>query len=155
MTNCVTARRQPDGFSLIELLIVVGLIAVLAGVSAPVISAGMRQYALISASQQVVSTIRSARAQAVGQNVTLRVRFNHPADGQYQVLDGADAAVGSVQNLLDGTNFGDVSGDLEFNTSGRVTPLAGATPVTIDVSYGIDENTRTITVSASGRVQLP
>lgn len=147
-------RTRTDGFSLIELLIVVGLIAVLAGVSAPQITAGMRRYNLISASQQVVSTIRAARAQAVGKNVTLRVRFNYLAAGQYQVLDGADAAVGAMQYLPDGANFGAISGDLEINTSGRVIHVGGAVPpVTIVVSNG-DEN-RTITVSASGRVQLP
>jgi type IV fimbrial biogenesis protein FimT len=146
-------RTRTDGFSLIELMIVVGLIAVLAGMSAPAITAGMRQYSVISASQQVVSTIRAARSQAVGKNVTLRVRFNHPAAGQYQVLDGADAAVGEVQNLPEGADFGAVSGDLEINTSGRVTPLGGAAPTTIVVTNGDDD--RTITVSASGRVQLP
>jgi prepilin-type N-terminal cleavage/methylation domain-containing protein len=146
-------RTRTDGFSLIELMIVAGLIGVLAGISAPQIAAGMRRYSLISASQQVVSTIRAARAQAVGKNVTLRVRFNHLAAGQYQILDSADAAVGSVQYLPDGADFGAVSGDLQFDTSGRVTPLAGVAPATIVVSNG-DEN-RTITVSASGRVQLP
>lgn len=149
-------RTRTDGFSLIELMIVAGLIAVLAGISVPMIAAGMTRYSLISASQQVVSTIRSARYQAVGKNVTLRVRFNHPADGQYQVLDVADAAVGDIQFLPDGAAFGDVSGDIQITTAGRVVdPVSGlATTVTIVVTND-DAQIRTITVSASGRVQLP
>lgn len=142
-----------DGFSLIELMIVAGMIAVLAAMSAPTVTAGMRRYSLVSASQQVVSTIRAARYQAVGRNTTLRVRFDHPAAGQYQVLDAADAAVGAVQFLPDGADFGAVSSDLEINTSGRVDTLTGAPPATIVVSNG--NQNRTITVSASGRVQLP
>ena len=74
-------RTRTDGFSLIELMIVVGLIAVLAGVAAPAVAAGMRRYSLITASQQIASTIRAARYQAVGRNVRLRVRFNHPQNG--------------------------------------------------------------------------
>ena len=148
-------RTRADGFSLIELMIVAGLIAVLAGVAAPSIAAGMRRYSLITASQQVVSTIRAARFQAVGRNVTLRVRFNHPASGQYQVLDAADAADGAVQFLPDGASFGAVSGDLKITTSGRVTPLEGD-PTTATIVVSNDDNqSRTITVSASGRVQLP
>ena len=77
----------------------------MAGVAAPSIDAGMRRYSLITASQQVVSTIRSARNQAIGRNAILRVRFDYPATGQYQVLDAADAAVGSVQFLPEGANF--------------------------------------------------
>src|SRR5688500_18726187 len=61
-TEYILLRRSPmirtrlDGFSLVELMIVVGLIAVLAGVAAPQVAAGMRQYSLISATQEVGST---------------------------------------------------------------------------------------------------
>ncbi len=147
-------RTRADGFSLIELMIVAGLIAVLAGVAAPSIAAGMRRYSLITASQQIVSTIRAARFQAVGRNVTLRVRFNHPANGQYQVLDVADAAVGDVQFLPSGAAFSTVSGDIQISTSGRVTPLAGPPTLATIVLSNVDSQTSTVTVSSSGRVQL-
>ena len=80
-------RDRIAGFSLIELLIVVGLVAVVAGMAVPTIAAGMRRYSLISASQGVASTIRSARFQAVAKNRTLRVRFNCPEAGQYRVVE--------------------------------------------------------------------
>jgi len=148
-------RIRSDGFSLIELLVVTGLIAVVAGAAIPSITAGMRRYSLITASQQVVSTIRAARHQAVGRNATLRVRFDHPATGQYQILDAADAAVGDVQYLPQGASFSTVSGDIEITTSGRMTDLAGVPTTETIVVSNVDGQTRTITVSASGRVQLP
>ena len=149
-------RTRTDGFSLIELMIVGGLIAVLAGISVPMIAAGMKRYSLITASQQVVSTIRAARYQAVGKNVTLRVRFNHPAAGQYQVLDGADAAVGDIQFLPDGADFGTVSGDIQITTAGRVVDPVSLLATTASIVVTNDDaQIRTITVSASGRVQLP
>jgi type IV fimbrial biogenesis protein FimT len=142
------------GFSLIEMLIVVALIAVLAGIAVPATVGAMGRYALVTASQQVVSTIRTARVQAVGKNRVARVRFDFPAAGQYQVLDSADAPLGSVQTLTNGATFGAISGAVEFDTSGRATHVGGGpAPVTIVVGNGTQN--RTITISASGRVLLP
>jgi len=148
-------RTRSDGYSLVEIMIVVGLVAVFAAMTAPVMSGAMRRYSLITASQQVVSTIRAARYQAVGKNIILRVRFNSPAARQYRVVDAAEVTVGSVNFLPDGASFGAISGDVEISTAGRVTALAGALPATIVVTNGDNAQNRTITVSASGRVQLP
>jgi type II secretory pathway pseudopilin PulG len=147
------ARSSAAGFSLVDVMIVAGLVAVLTAMSAPVISAGMERYALISASQQVANTVRAARLQSVAKNRTLRVRFNCPAAGQYRivevvgdpVIDNAanrcdenvypfpatdtDPATlpnldGAVQRLPFGATFAGLD-DLEINTLGRVTPLGG------------------------------
>jgi len=152
------SRTGAAGFTLIEILIVVAFIAVLAGAAVPAVTDAMRRYSLTSASQQVGNTIRSARQQAVGQNAVRRVRFNFPAAGQYQVLDAADAAdaaVGDVQFLPAGADFGAVSGDIAITTSGRVTDLAGNPTTETIVLSNDDGQTRTITVSPSGRVELP
>jgi prepilin-type N-terminal cleavage/methylation domain-containing protein len=150
------ARAREGGFSLIELMIVVALIATLAAITVPAVTGALTRYALISASQQVVSTIRSARVQAVGKNRVARVRFNFPAVRQYQAVDSAGVALGSAQTLPNGAVFGAVSGDVEFNTSGRAAHVGGgAAPVTIVVSNGTVAQNRTITISASGRVLLP
>ena len=144
-----------DGFTLIELMLVVGLIAVLAAATAPSIAGGMRRLTLTSASQQVASTIRTARYQAVGRNTTVRVRFDYPDDGQYQILDASDAdVISSAKLLLEGAAFSAVSGDIEIDPQGRVTALSGSMPATI-VLAGPDADTRTISVARSGRVELP
>ena len=172
-------------------MIVVCLIAVLAAMSGPVISAGMERYALISASQQVADTVRAARLQAVAKNRTLRVRFNCPAAGQYRIVEVVGDAVvdnaanrcdenaypfpapdanpatlpnldGAVQRLPFGATFTGLD-DLEVNTLGRVTPLAGCpacmglagtAPGAVGVSNGHADQDRTITVSRSGRVNV-
>lgn len=145
--------RAQAGFSLIEILIVVALVGVLAGIAAPTVTAGMKLYTINSAGQQVTSTIRAARFQAVGKNTKLRVRFNYPAAGQYQVVlnSNGTTAVGDVQNLPDGVSFG-ASADVQIDTNGRMTP--GATAATITVTNGNESQNRTITVSTSMRVQL-
>lgn len=144
---------ERGGFSLIELMLVTGLIAVMAGISVPLIAAGMTRYAVISACQQVAGAIRSVRVQAVARNRSLKVHFETDA-GTYQVLDAAGEAVGVLASLPTGARFADVSHDIEFDPSGRLADPSLA-PITIAVSNGNESNTRIVTVSANGRVRLP
>ncbi len=146
-SKCMAVRRE-SGFSLIELMIVVGLVAVLAAISVPVIAGAISQYELLTSGQQVVSTIRAARLQAVSRNQVLKVRFDFPADGQYQVVNAVDAAVGLPQTLGGEITF-DAFTDVQFTTAGRL-----AAPITITVSNGTAAQDRTINVSASGQVRL-
>jgi prepilin-type N-terminal cleavage/methylation domain-containing protein len=145
----VAAREH--GFSLVELMMVGAIAAVLAGVSVPSIAAAMKRYTVIQAGQQVVSTIRAARTQAVGKNQILHVHID--VEGRsYQILDAADMAVGPVIQLPTGAQFVGVDTDIEFDTSGRLDPALA--PISIVVGDGDDANNRTITVTTSGRVQL-
>jgi type IV fimbrial biogenesis protein FimT len=148
-THGLDMRPNAAGFSLIEALIVVGLVSIVAAASAPTVAEGITRYTITSASQQVASTIRGARFQAVGRNTALQVRFNFPAAGQYQVVDMANAAVGEVQMLPNSVTFGQATTDLQVTTSGRMAPAA-----TITVTDGNTANNRTITVATSGRIQL-
>lgn len=68
------ARRQPAaGFSLIELLVVVGIILILAAMSIPAIARYIRNYRIRAAAQQVIAELQGARAQAIRKNVMLGV----------------------------------------------------------------------------------
>jgi prepilin-type N-terminal cleavage/methylation domain-containing protein len=142
--------RNTAGFTLIEALVVMALISVLAGMTAPVVSAGMERYEVISASQQVAGTIRSARYQAVGKNMILKVRFDFPAVGQFQIVDADDAAIGLVQSLDNDVQFGAFT-DLEFSTSGRLTSGVAASIV---ITNGNVDHNRTVIVSKNGQVEL-
>lgn len=140
--------RGTAGFTLIEILIVVALIGVMAAVAAPVVTAGMDRYAILSAGQQVVSTIRTARVQSVAKNMILVVRFDYPDTGQYQIVDASNTAVGGVTLLGSGISFSDGATDVQFTTSGR------ANASTIVLTNGDTDFDRTITVSINGQVKL-
>jgi prepilin-type N-terminal cleavage/methylation domain-containing protein len=142
--------RNSAGFTLIETLLVVAVISILAGMTAPAVSAGMDRYEVISASQQVAGTIRTARYQAVGKNMILKVRFDFPEVGQFQIVDADDNPVGVVQYLDDDIAFGDFT-DLEFSTAGRLTSGVAASIV---VTNGNAEHNRTVVVSKNGQVEL-
>ena len=130
---------------------VTGIMAVIAAVAVPTVGAVMRRYALNAASQQIASTIRSARYTAVSKNKVMRVRFNCPEDNQYRMVEftasagidqdaaRCDAASypypdqdgsalpntdGPVNVLPPGTELGTVT-DIEIDVRGRLTPLTG------------------------------
>jgi prepilin-type N-terminal cleavage/methylation domain-containing protein len=142
--------RSSAGFTLIETLLVVALVGVLAGISAPVVSAGLDRYEVISTSQQIAGTIRTARLQAVGRNMILRVRFDFPEQGQYQIVDADDNAIGLAQTLDPDLSFGGFT-DLEFTTAGRLTSGVAASIV---LTNGDAAQDRTIVVSKNGQVEL-
>jgi type II secretion system protein H len=152
-------RSKAAGFTLIETLIVVALVAVMAGISAPVVAGGLARYNLTSAAQQVASTVRSARFQAVGRNARLRIVFT-AATGQYsrEVWDGAawqavtlaGNAAADVRTLPTGISFGaGVPANIVFETDGRT-----AQPTVITITNGDAAANRTITIGTSGRVTL-
>jgi prepilin-type N-terminal cleavage/methylation domain-containing protein len=87
------------GFSLIELLAVVGIIAVISAVSLPAIGRYIRNYRIRAASQQVASELNAARTKAIMKNVNLGVVFLivSPTTFRYVIEDrqtaGTDPAV--------------------------------------------------------------
>lgn len=84
-TDRVTARRRSSGFTLIEIIVVVAIIAVAAAVALPSINAGARQREIRRTLQGFVSTLRRASSIAVfrRQPVELRILAK---DGVYSVV---------------------------------------------------------------------
>lgn len=143
--------RDARGFTLIEVLLVSGLIVVTMGIAVPTVMAHMRAYALNTTMNTVSAEIRGARYAAVSKNRTVRVRFNCPAANEYRVVEvtgnaGIDSAAnrcsetaypypdpnpnaapnldGPIMRLPQGAQFGALQ-DLEISPAGRVTPLTG------------------------------
>jgi prepilin-type N-terminal cleavage/methylation domain-containing protein len=61
------------GFSLVELLMVVGIIGIMVAVSIPAISSYIRNYRIRGAAAQVAGEFQTARARAIKRNATLGV----------------------------------------------------------------------------------
>jgi prepilin-type N-terminal cleavage/methylation domain-containing protein len=72
------ARAKPSrdwGFSMIELLIVVAIIAIMAAVSLPIVMSYLRVYKIRGASQEVAKEIQGVRGKAISKNVNFGMVF--------------------------------------------------------------------------------
>lgn len=157
---------QQRGYSLVELLVSLGIIGVMSAVTIPLVLESSRRNDLWAGSERVGALIRQTRLRAISQNRTYRVRFDCPAANQARglVLQGNplidDAANRCAMNIAGDTETvfmpTGVTVDPDDATELRVTPrgvftaIGDSIPLTITVTYG--SSTRTLTVSATGQI---
>lgn len=161
--------RSERGYTLFEILIVIGLIGIVSAISVPVFIESNARSSLWSGAEQIGSTIRSARLKAISQNTNYRIVFNCPSANEVRALIvTGDAGIDDPADLA--TRCGDTyegdSGTIELPTGvaydaddalflevtgrGIFTASGGPIPLTITVTHGAA--TRTLTVSGTGQV---
>lgn len=115
--------RDERGFTLMELMTTLGVVAVLLGIAIPTIQFQIARQELRSAAREVSQVLRAARDSAVNEQVPRYVLFD-PATDSYQVFrfDGTDWVEGRNRVSLR-VSFDD--GDVTF-PSVSDAPVAGA-----------------------------
>lgn len=79
-------NRSHDGFSLIELMMVAGLLTVLMAIAIPSIGMGNRTR-VNNAASELREVLQTARLRSVAVNRPLQVRLNCPAANQYRIVE--------------------------------------------------------------------
>lgn len=86
------------GFSLIELVLVVGMVGTLAAVAVPLSGNLMATMKLNEAARSIERELADARLRAVSSNRALRVRTNCPAPGYVRTVEFMNTAADSAAN---------------------------------------------------------
>ncbi|MEC4674615.1 MAG: GspH/FimT family pseudopilin [Nitrospirota bacterium] len=143
-----------NGYTITELLVVLSMVAIVAGLGGGWLSSQIPAYRLNGAARLIRSDLLSARMQAVTQGNEFRVIFDEPF--QYIILDDdnnngkreADESIASrdLRDDYHGVSF-DANNNPIFHPRGIASSLA-----TITLSNAVGE--KSITVSMTGRVRI-
>ena len=150
-----------SGFTMLELLLVLGIFAVLAAVAAFQLANFQRGAKLESASKDIVGTLRLAHDRAVlgedgntdGSGDAWGIRFANAASDTYQTFFGSTYSSGNVKEtvfLPSGVSF--TAPTEGFNADVVFAKLIGTTTLQFIVSVADDTTTKTITTDTTGRV---
>lgn len=158
--------NRTSGFSLIELLIVLAILAILSGVAAPALGAWLQDNRLESNARKILAVVRLARAEAVGRNVVTKIERHDQHTLWSCELIGKDQP---CNNLNDDNNFlsavdwdnnsiivgsnGKASAIVSFDQRGRRVLKNGTVDITVCDSRG-SESGMMIRINQVGRATL-
>jgi prepilin-type N-terminal cleavage/methylation domain-containing protein len=150
-------RRRAEtqrGFSLLELMVVMLVVLVLAGIALPQLQAALYTYRLNGAVSASTWAIQTTRYQAIMHGYSYQVAFN-AANNTFQVLSEPAGGpsfsdVGTAVPFASSVVAFSASTTLQFSPNGSVTAVLGQ--MNYSVSYG--GATKTVTVSNYGSITV-
>lgn len=141
------------GFTLLEILLVIGIIAVLISISSPFLLDFYRSWQIETTGQEIVQTARRAQLKAVSGEMdsNFGVRFSA---NQYALFRGdsflsRDTAYDEVFELAPGLNLSGISEIVFLKPEGKTNPPEGG-----DIILTNGQKTFTININQLGRVNL-
>ena len=137
--------NKQSGFTLIELIVIIAIVTIFAGIAVPNFLSYMPKYRLNGAARQVMGDLMAARMQAVSQNTTVTVAWvsNH----EYKISTADEEKTVDIQ-----TNYRDVTivkefSDIGFYSRGTASPRS----ITLTNSTGLEKK---VSVAITGRVKI-
>lgn len=154
-TDRILKIGNKKGFSLIEIIVAIAIIATLTGIAIPVYIGMKPSIQLSGATRQIMGDLMWARMQAISQNNEFKIFFladNHrytilDDDNNDGNIDGSDLTVTKdIHDEYCDVTFSSTNGPI-FYPRGNASPTA---IVTLTNSIG----TKTVTVAMTGRVKI-
>ena len=113
--------RNESGLTLFELMVVVGIMAILASVAVPGYLGWLPKYRMRSATDEVLSTLQNAKLRAVRENAVVSVNFDFVNNSYLTFLDngaGADAGNGTQEAGEATVKNGQMPAGIDLQNSG-------------------------------------
>lgn len=145
----VSLASRPHGFTLLEAMVVVALVAILAALAAPSFIGAIANQRVNSASQEVQGLLQFARAEAVFK----RTQSSVTADGQkWEAKVGAAVLRETVLPAAVTVEAGSANG-VVFEVTGAARPAVGSAPYTLKFSATQASRVQCLSVTGAGLVR--
>ncbi len=138
------------GFTVIELMVVLGVALIVMGVALPNMISWLPNYRLSSGARQVAGDLQLARMKAISQNTKYRLNFGVLPSTSYtfEKDDGGFATESGPFSLPKGITVTVVSATSEFQARGTVNAASGIT------LQNINSLTKQVQINIVGRVAI-
>jgi type IV fimbrial biogenesis protein FimT len=152
---CRSRRQSSAGFTLLELLLAVAIVAVLVSMCVPGLRAAREGYRIETAGFTVEAKLVEARTHALKRNRQTWLLLDGTAQTLRVQTTGAGGAIVDLGGLeiLDGVVFeglGAPTSTIVFDALGRPT----VAPRTLQLRSRWSTRTRTVTVASTGRITV-
>ncbi len=151
--------KNQYGFSLIELMVAIGVFAILASIATPGVLSWMDNARVSSASRQVMSAIQDARMHAVKENSTARIEFSETGDSYVTRKWNRGTNTWNVQthDLPPGVQMNNNFSGSQFAYNSRGLPINPNTRAFANGTVSLNNGTGTtvrVVVNAMGNVRI-
>lgn len=141
--------HKNSGYTLVEVLTVIGIIAIVAGIVLPNVVAWLPKYRLSSGAEEIQSTLQLARLSAIKQNTSATVTFSTTTHTFLARIDGQTIKGGKMPAGISIDSITSPSSRVEFDSRGLANGSTG--DILVKNNQG---GTKTITVNIVGNSSI-